>query len=183
MAAIGGQTFDGGDFFAGDAGDRRDAGTRGLAVDVHGTSAAEGYAAAELRTGHVQCVAEHPEQRHVRADINGLGFAVQRETDGHGDLPFAEEYPTTNALWMKIRGKPVRLNAEWLLGQGGPSYQTPGNPVRKQPQFPSTGAVAGLCGAFEVRGRASGSTPRQPTGRPLTASFTERNSTTYINWR
>ena len=25
------------------------------------------------------------------------------------------------------------------------------------------------------------STPRQPTGRPLTASFTERNSTTYIN--
>jgi len=27
------------------------------------------------------------------------------------------------------------------------------------------------------------STPFQPTGRPLTASFTERNNTMYINWR
>src|SRR5260370_36506702 len=135
MAAIGGETFDGRDFLAGDAGDRRDAGTRGLAVDVHGTSAAEGYAAAELRTGHVQRVAEHPEQRHVRADIDCLGFAVQSETDGHGDLPFAEEYPTTNALWMKIRGKPVSLNAEWLLRQAGPSCPTPGPPGREQPQF------------------------------------------------
>ena len=33
-----------------------------------------------------------------------------------------------------------------------------------------------------VRG-ASCSTPRQPTGRPLTASLTERKRTTYINWR
>src|ERR1700719_2593447 len=32
-------------------------------------------------------------------------------------------------------------------------------------------------------GGASGSPPRQPTGRPLTASFTERNNTTYISCR
>src|SRR5690349_9507408 len=42
---------------------------------------------------------------------------------------------------------------------------------------------AGLGGASRARRGACGSTPRQPTGRPLTASFTERKSTTYINWR
>src|SRR5580693_10591089 len=40
MAAIGGEAFDGGDFFARDAGDRGDAGTRGFAVDVHGAGSA-----------------------------------------------------------------------------------------------------------------------------------------------
>src|SRR5260370_7943190 len=85
MAAIGGETFDGRDFLAGDAGDRRDAGTRGLAVDVHGTSAAEGYAAAELRTGHVQRIAEHPGQRHCRAHIAPFAFALQTTTYAHGD--------------------------------------------------------------------------------------------------
>src|SRR6266481_5818541 len=64
-----------------------------------------------------------------------------------------------------------------------PENQTRRGPVCEQPQLPSTGAVAGLRGALEGCGGASGSTPRQPTGRPLTASFTERKSTTYINWR
>src|SRR5438034_2942663 len=50
--------------------------------------------------------------------------------------------------------------------------QPPGNLTHWQPwceqaQLPSTGAVAGLGGALEVRCGASGSTPRQPTGRPL----------------
>jgi hypothetical protein len=38
-------------------------------------------------------------------------------------------------------------------------------------------------GATVRGGGASVSTPRQPTGRPLTASFTERKRTTYISWR
>src|SRR5580765_7963322 len=95
MAAVGGKSFDGGDFLAGDAGNRGDAGARSFAVDMHGASAAERHAAAEFRAGHVQRVAKHPEQRHVRADFDGLGFAVQSECDGHGNLPPADAYPTT----------------------------------------------------------------------------------------
>src|SRR6266481_7593027 len=62
---------------------------------MHGASTAERHAAAEFRAGHVQRVAKHPKQRHVRADFNGLGLAVQSESDGHGNLPPADEYPTT----------------------------------------------------------------------------------------
>ena len=76
MAAIGGKTLDGSDFFASDAGNLGDARTRGLAVDMHGTRAAERHAAAELRAGHVQRVAQDPKQRHVRADFDALSFAV-----------------------------------------------------------------------------------------------------------
>ena len=54
MAAIGGETFDGGDFFTRDAGDRGDAGTRGFAIDVHGTGSAERHAAAKFRTGEAE---------------------------------------------------------------------------------------------------------------------------------
>ena len=53
---------------------------------MYRTGSAKRHAATELRAGHVQGVAKHPEQRHVRADIDGLGLAVQRETDSHGDL-------------------------------------------------------------------------------------------------
>ena len=91
VAAIGGEAFDGGDFFAGDAGHGGNAGTRGFAIDVHGTSAAQRHAATELRARHVQGVTEHPKQRHVRADVNGSGFVVQGETDGHGDLPLQRD--------------------------------------------------------------------------------------------
>jgi hypothetical protein len=103
MAAIGGETFDGGDFFARDAGDRGDAGTRGFAVDVHGAGSAERHAAAEFGAGHVERVAKHPEQGHVRADVDGLRFAVQGESGGHGVLPLAGEYATTTWLWMKMK--------------------------------------------------------------------------------
>jgi len=86
MAAIGGEAFDGGYFLSCHAGDGRDTGARGFAVDVHGAGSAQRHAAPKLRAGHVQRVAQHPEQRHVWADVDGLGFAVQSETDGHGDL-------------------------------------------------------------------------------------------------
>src|SRR5713226_172645 len=91
--------------------------------------------------------------------------------------------------WMKIRGKPIRLRTRHQRGRarhsrrqdrGFQGIRRPGMPGREQGQLPATGA--GSRGALRAGG-ASDSTPRQPTGRPLTASFTERNSTTYINWR
>lgn len=86
MAPILGETFDGGDFFAGNVGDGQHARARGFAVDVHGASAALHDAASEFRAGHVQGVAQDPEERHVGADVHGLGFSVQDEGDGHGVL-------------------------------------------------------------------------------------------------
>jgi hypothetical protein len=42
-------------------GDRRDAGADRIAVQVHGAGAAQGGAAAELGAGHVQVVAQRPQ--------------------------------------------------------------------------------------------------------------------------
>jgi hypothetical protein len=86
VGAVGGEAFDGGDFFAADGGDLSDTGAGGFAVDVHGAGAAKGHAAAEFCAGHVEGVAEHPEKGHVGADVDGLGFSVQSESDGHGVL-------------------------------------------------------------------------------------------------
>src|SRR6266852_8063106 len=109
MAAIGRETLNGGDFLARDAGDRGDAGARRFAVDVHGTGAAERHATPELRAGHVQRVAQNPEQRHVRADIDGFCGAVQGETDGHGVPPLADVYPTTTPCVDENPQKPAQV--------------------------------------------------------------------------
>src|SRR5216684_3663308 len=53
VAAVGGKSLNGGDFLAGDTGNRGDAGARSFAVDMHGASPAERHAAAEFRAGHV----------------------------------------------------------------------------------------------------------------------------------
>lgn len=86
MAAVFGNALDGGDAFSGNVGDGQHAGTRRFAVDVHSASAALHDAAAEFRAGHVEGVAQNPEKRHVWADVDGLGFPIQSERDGHGVL-------------------------------------------------------------------------------------------------
>ena len=76
MAAIGRESFDGGDGLAGHALDLRDAGAHGVSVDVDGASSAHGHAAAELGARHAERVAEDPQQRHFRDRIYGLRFPV-----------------------------------------------------------------------------------------------------------
>src|SRR6266850_4310663 len=117
MAAVRRKPFDGGDFLAGDAGNFGDAGARGFAVDMHGASAAERHAAAKFRSGHVQRVAKHPEQRHVRADVDGLYFTVESESNGHRILPPADKYPTTIRAWMKIYEKLYENSFRWPANQ------------------------------------------------------------------
>src|SRR5258706_10237785 len=60
-----------------------------------------------------------------------------------------------------------------------PRNQTPRFPRREQAQLPS--ARAGSGGALGGGGGKSRPTPRQPTGRPPTASLTGRKRNTYIN--
>ena len=44
----------------------------GDAVDMHRAGAAQRHAAAELRAGHAEHVAQHPQQRRVAVDIDGM---------------------------------------------------------------------------------------------------------------
>src|SRR5918995_252131 len=57
--------LDGSDLGLANTVDRRDAGTRGDAVDMHRTRAAERQAAAEFGAGHAKHVAQYPQQRSV----------------------------------------------------------------------------------------------------------------------
>src|SRR4029453_8898125 len=59
------QPFDGGDLGAGHRAERDDAGSRGPALHVHRASTALADAAAELRAGEAELVADDPEQRRV----------------------------------------------------------------------------------------------------------------------
>src|SRR6267143_2508997 len=149
MAAVSGKSFDGRDFLAGDAGNRGDAGARSFAVDMHGASATERHAAAEFRAGHVQGVAKHPEQRHVRADFDRLGLAVQSESDGHRNLPPADEYPTT------IRG--MDENLQQLVQGARKSAARIGNrrmrlPVAAKMALPRAAAIGGTPGSPQPPG-------------------------------
>src|SRR5712675_831817 len=77
--------LDGGDPLAGRRGHRGDAGPYRLAVDVNRARAAKARAAAEFRAGHVQHVAQRPQQRRVVGDIEVAGLSVDVERD-HGVL-------------------------------------------------------------------------------------------------
>jgi len=59
------------------------------------------HAAAELRARHVQRVTQHPEERHLRININGRGFSIQRKSCAHDLLPQLVKYPTTTRHRME----------------------------------------------------------------------------------
>ena len=61
--------------------DRERARARRLAVDVDGAGAALGDAAAILRAGQADSLANHPEQRRIRFDVNLMRFSIDAETD------------------------------------------------------------------------------------------------------
>src|SRR6266436_2662862 len=69
-----------------DAVDLGNAGTGGDAVDMHGAGAAERHAAAELRAGHAEHVAQHPKQGRVAVDIDGVRGSVDLDGETHGYL-------------------------------------------------------------------------------------------------
>src|SRR5262249_45130811 len=58
-----------------------------LAVDVHGTGPTERHTATELRSGELQVIADGPQQRHLRIDIQLGCLIVHRQFDRHVDSP------------------------------------------------------------------------------------------------
>src|ERR1700733_9768262 len=65
----GADTFDGGDDAVAHRADGQHTRAHRLTIDMHCAGAAQGNAAAELRSGHSKQIAEHPEQRHVRRSV------------------------------------------------------------------------------------------------------------------
>src|ERR1700722_8913776 len=106
MRRIHRKPFNRGDFLSGTARDRRDARARCLSVDVHRARAAKRHPAPELRARHVQRVPQHPEQRHLRIDINSCGLPIQRKSCAHVLLPQLANYPTTPRHRMEITENP-----------------------------------------------------------------------------
>ncbi len=69
------------DRLVGGLADRRDAGSCRLAVDDDGAGAAQSDAAAEFRSDHPQFVAQRPQQRHFRLDIDGGSPPIDEKID------------------------------------------------------------------------------------------------------
>ena len=86
----------------------------GDAVHVHGAGAALADAAAELRAGEAEVLAQDPEQRHVAAHVHVVAFAVYVESD-HVSAP------------CRLPGFGPRASAEGFAGRrhrsavGGPA--------------------------------------------------------------
>jgi hypothetical protein len=95
MTTIVGQALDRCDLFAGNGGNRINARPGGFPVDMYGASAASRNAAAVLGSCHVETVAEHPQQRRVPVDVDGLPLPVHLKFDRHENLSFLELSITT----------------------------------------------------------------------------------------
>src|SRR3954451_17280779 len=67
--------------------DRRDAGTDGGAVEMHGAGATQRHAAAELRAGHAEHVAQNPQQRRVTIDGDAPRGSVNVDGKTHDTAP------------------------------------------------------------------------------------------------
>jgi hypothetical protein len=75
--------FDRGDRCVADAIDGRNAGAGRNAVKMNRACTAKSHAAAELRAGHAEDVAEDPQQRCVFIDVDDVVCAVNFEGKGH----------------------------------------------------------------------------------------------------
>src|SRR5712671_2484295 len=83
-----------------DAVERSDTGTDGDTVEMHGAGAAERHAAAELRAGHAEHIAQHPQERGVAVNIDRPIDAVDLDRGGHRYL-------------HTIRGSDAKTSFRW----------------------------------------------------------------------
>src|SRR4051794_16161252 len=63
---------------------RRDAGADGSTVEMHGASAAQRHAAAELGASHAEHVPQYAEQRRVAVDIDTALNSIDVDGKAHG---------------------------------------------------------------------------------------------------
>src|SRR5271165_6913366 len=93
--------------------DGSDAGSRRDAVDMNSAGAAERHAAAELRAGQAQHVAQHPKERRVGVHIDGPIDAVDPNRDGHVCLRLFDTAAIERSPQPPIAARLVALFYNW----------------------------------------------------------------------
>src|SRR6266850_2860247 len=123
--------LDRGDFGLAYAVDRRDAGTDGGTVEMHGTGAAQRHATAELRARHAEHVTQNPQQRRVPIDVDAARGSVNVDGKAHDTAPCVRHSTGTThcRAGSLISGLPPRAEAT----STSPSRRTP----QRSPQPPS----------------------------------------------
>src|SRR5579883_179890 len=81
MLALGVEPLDGDDRFVGDVRHRDAAGADRLAVDMNRAGAAQRDAAAELRSGQAELVAQVPQERHRRVTVEAARLSIHTYAD------------------------------------------------------------------------------------------------------
>jgi hypothetical protein len=76
---------------AADAVDGCDVGTGGDPIDMHSAGAAERHAAAKLRPGHAEYVAQHPKKRGITVGVNGALDTIDLNRGGHITQDYSRE--------------------------------------------------------------------------------------------
>jgi hypothetical protein len=89
---------------------------RGLAVDVHGASAALPDAAAEFGASHAEHIAQDPKQWNIAVGIDCSTLPVDFDLVGHGGLsnPQLALY-TASPEQMRRSSEGLLPNAEWNI--------------------------------------------------------------------
>jgi hypothetical protein len=106
MRAIGRETFDGAHLFAGRRADERLTRPDRFAVEVHGAGSALSDPASILRPREPEDIAERPQQRHRRVDLERPRDAIDRQSESHhafsvrrGGLPAQCTAPDHRVIW------------------------------------------------------------------------------------
>src|SRR5258708_28878164 len=118
MAAVGRKSLDGGDRLALDQRDRHGAGAHRLPIDVHRAGPAGGDAAAELGAGHLEVLAQHPQQRGIAVYAYFLALAIDRESN-HLAPPWLEVIACVAESYPKTAGC-AHTNAGIFISRVGP---------------------------------------------------------------
>src|SRR5690242_10641471 len=102
MRIVGRQSLDGGDLLRSNSRDGGLARADRLAIKVHRTSAAQPHPTAVLGAGHVELVAQNPQQRSIRSDLDLVWTVVDqqlnwshRNNSGRRDVGLDEATPET----------------------------------------------------------------------------------------
>src|SRR5689334_19956670 len=107
MQALFRQPLDGDDLLADDFRDRRRARALSLAIDVHRAGSAQADAAAVLRPGKIELSPQHPEQRHLRLDVDAAGATIYVQLDHSRLLENDRRWAVRQFLANRGSGKSV----------------------------------------------------------------------------
>src|SRR5437667_146083 len=115
MACVRGEAFNRCDVLPGDRRDCGAAGARRDSVDMDRACSAELQAATELGAGQSDRVAQYPEQRHLRRDIDAMSFPIKGELNGwHLDPSSKDEvqYTTERSVAISLRFSQFRAGLQ-----------------------------------------------------------------------